>query len=61
MNTDLNNMKSVIYTQTDINKIKDKLDNLENCYIFMKKYQFINTDTVSITTNYIDTYPNISI
>ena len=60
MNTELNNVKSLIYTQTDIDTIKSKLKNMEDLLKLYSKYQFVESDTVSITTNYADTYPTLA-
>lgn len=57
--TEINNMKSLIYTQTDIDMIKSKLLNLESLLQLYSTYQFVNTDTVTITTNYGGVYPTL--
>jgi len=60
INEDLNNMKSIIYTQTDIDLIKSKLKNMEELLKLYEQYQFVDSETVSITTNYGGVYPTIS-
>lgn len=60
INEDLNNMKSIIYTQTDLDLIKSKLKNMEELLKLYEQYQFVDSDTVSITTNYGGIYPTIS-
>jgi len=57
---EINNMKSIIYTQTDIDLIKSKLKNLEELLKLYEQYQFVDSETVSITTNYGGVYPTIS-
>ena len=60
MNSELNNVKSMVYTQTDMDMIKSKLLNLEKLLKLYQKYQFVDSDTVSIITNYSGTYPTLS-
>lgn len=60
MNSDISDMKSIIYTQTDMDLIKAKLSNLETLLQLYEQYQFVNSDTVSITNNFSGTYPTIS-
>jgi len=60
INEDLNDMKSIIYTQTDIDLIKSKLKNLEELLKLYEQYQFVDSETVSITTNFGGVYPTIS-
>ena len=60
INEDLNDMKSIIYTQTDFDLIKSKLKNLEELLKLYEQYQFVDSDTVSITTNFGGVYPTIS-
>ena len=60
MNTELNNVKSLVYTQTDIDAIKSKMKNMEDLLKLYSKYQFIDSETVSIITNYANTYPTLS-
>lgn len=60
MNEELNNMKSLIYTQTDINLIKSKILNLEELLKLYEQYQFVDSDTVSIISNFGGVYPTLS-
>ena len=60
INVELNNMKSIIYTQTDMDLIKSKLKNMEELLKVYSQYQFVDSDTVSITTNFGGIYPTIS-
>lgn len=59
INSDLNNLKSVIYTQTDMELIKSKLKNLENLLKLYSQSQFVETDTVKIESKYDGVYPTL--
>jgi len=60
INEDLNDMKSIIYTQTDMDLIKSKLKNMEELLKLYEQYQFVDSETVTITTNFGGVYPTIS-
>jgi len=60
MNTELNDVKSLIYSQTDIDFIKSKLLNMENLLKLYATYQFVETDTVKINQDYSGVYPTLS-
>lgn len=60
LNDDVNNMKSVIYTQTDLDLIKSKLKNMENLLRLYSTFQFKDSETIKINTNYSDVYPSMS-
>ena len=60
INSELNNMKSIIYTQTDINYIKNRLKYLEDLLKLYSQYQFINSETVEILPNYSGEFPSLS-
>ena len=60
MNTDLSNMKSIIYTQTDMDMIKTKLNNYDQLLRLYEKYQFVDSETVSIVPSYSGVYPTLS-
>lgn len=59
INSDLNNLKSIIYTQTDIDLIKSKLKNLEQLLKLYSQSQFVETDTVKIESKYDGIYPTL--
>lgn len=59
LNNELNSIKSIIYTQSDINLIKNKLKNLEDLLQLYSQYQFVNTESVKIETNFDSIYPTI--
>lgn len=60
INTEMNDIKSVVYSQVDINEIKIKLQNLEDLLRLYEKYQFVDTESVSILTDYSGSYPTLS-
>lgn len=59
MNIDLNNVKSIVYTQTDIDLIKSKLKNIEQLLKLYSQYQFVETDTVKIESKFNGVYPTL--
>jgi hypothetical protein len=60
MNTELNDVKSIIYSQTDIDFIKSKLKNMEELLKLYATYQFVETETVKINEDYSGVYPTLS-
>lgn len=60
MNSELNDTKSLVYSQTDIDLIKSKLKNMEDLLVLYSKYQFVETDTVKINEDYSGVYPTLS-
>ena len=60
LNDEVNNMKSVIYTQTDLDLIKYKLKNIENLLRLYSTFQFKDSETIKINTDYNDIYPTMS-
>jgi hypothetical protein len=60
MNSELNDVKSLIYSQTDIDLIKSKLKNMEDLLKLYATYQFVETDTVKIDEDYSGVYPTLS-
>lgn len=60
MNNELNDVKSLIYSQTDIDLIKSKLKNMEDLLKLYATYQFVETDTVKIDEDYSGVYPTLS-
>lgn len=59
LNVEMNNMRSLIYTQTDIDLIKNKLKNLEELLKLYKTMQFVETDSVKIDIDYSGIYPTL--
>jgi len=60
INNEMNDVKSTVYTQTDLDLIKSKLKNMEELLKLYSTYQFTETETVKISTNYSGVYPSIS-
>ena len=60
MNTELNDVKSLVYSQTDMDLIKSKLKNMEDLLKLYATYQFVETDTVKIDEDYSGVYPTLS-
>jgi len=60
MNEDINKLKSLLYSQTDINDIKNRLRNMEDLLKMYQTNQFVNSDTVKINIDYTKNYPALS-
>ena len=60
MNTELNDVKSLVYSQTDIDLIKNKLKNMEDLLKLYATYQFVESETVKIDENYSGVYPTLA-
>ena len=60
MNTELNDVKSLVYSQTDMDLIKSKLKNMEDLLKLYATYQFVETDTVKIDEDFSGVYPTLS-
>ena len=60
MNNELNDVKSLVYSQTDIDLIKSKLKNMEDLLKVYSTYQFVESDTVKIDQNYSGVYPTLA-
>lgn len=60
MNDELNDVKSIVYSQTDIDMIKNKLKNMEELLKLYSQYQFVETDTVKIEENFDGVYPTLA-
>jgi len=52
MNNDIEKLKSLIYSQTDISEIKNRLRNMENILKLYQTNQFVDSDTVKIKIDY---------
>jgi hypothetical protein len=50
VNDEIANVKSLLYTQTDINVLNTKIKNLENLLRLYSTNQMISTDTISVST-----------
>ena len=60
MNDDINKLKSLLYSQTDINDIKNRLRNMEDLLKMYQTNQFVNSDSVKIKIDYTKNYPALS-
>lgn len=59
INTEINNVKSLVYSQVDIDMIKNKLKNLEELLRLYSTYQFVDSDTVRIEQDFSGVYPTL--
>ncbi len=60
MNTDIVKLKSLIYSQTDINELKNRMRNMEDLLKLYQTNQFVDSDTVKIDIDYTKNYPALS-
>lgn len=60
MNDDIVKLKSLIYSQTDVNEIKNRLSNMESLLKLYQTNQFVDSDTVKISIDYTKNYPALS-
>lgn len=58
--TDLNDMRSLIYSQTDLDYIKNRINNMDELLKLYKTNQFVNSDTAEIEVDYTTVYPSLS-
>ena len=61
MNEELFKVKSMVYSQTDINTIKSQISNLNNLLQLYSTFQFVNSSTALINTNYNGAYPTLQV
>ena len=59
INMDLQDMKSLIYSQTDIDDLKSRMKNMEELLRLYATNQFVNSDTAVISTDYSGVYPKL--
>jgi hypothetical protein len=59
INLDLQEMKSLIYSQTDIDDVKSRMRNMEELLRLYATNQFIDSDTAKISIDYSGTYPKL--
>lgn len=59
INQDIQNMKSLIYSQSDMDELKSKMNNMEDLLALYKTNQFIDSDTAKISTDNSGTYPRL--
>ncbi len=60
MNDDIVRLKSLIYSQTDVSEIKNRLRNMEDILKLYQTNQFVDSDTVKIGIDYTKNYPALS-
>lgn len=60
INSDMNNIKSIVYSQVDINELKFKIQNLEELLRLYERYQFVDTESVKVISDYSGVYPTLS-
>ena len=59
INMDLQQMKSLIYSQTDIDTLKSRMSNMENLLKLYATNQFVDSDTAAISVDYSGVYPKL--
>jgi len=57
MNKKMIDLESIIYTQTDLDEIKHRLNEQDELLKLYQTNQFVNSDTVSIDIDYTKNYP----
>ena len=61
INEDIVKLKSLIYSQTDVTEIKNRLKNMEDLLKLYQTNQFVDSDTVKISIDYTKNYPALSL
>ncbi len=59
INLDIQNMKSLIYSQSDMDELKSKMNNMEELLTLYRLNQFIDSDTAKISVDNAGTYPRL--
>jgi len=59
INMDLQDMKSLIYSQTDIDDLKSRMSNMEELLKLYATNQFIDSDSARISVDYSGVYPKL--
>lgn len=59
INMDIQEMKSLIYSQTDMDDLKSQMKNMEDLLRLYATNQFVNSDTATISVDYSGTYPKL--
>lgn len=54
-------LESMIYSQTDIDNIKSQISNLNELLRLYSTFQFVDSDTAKIETNYTGSYPTLKV
>lgn len=61
INTELNEIRSLVYSQTDLDYIKGRLANLEELLQLYQTNQLVNSETAEIEVDYTGIYPAVSV
>jgi len=61
INEELFNLKSLVYSQTDMDSIKSQIENLNDLLQLYSTYQFVDSDTTTIETNFTGVYPTLKV
>jgi hypothetical protein len=59
INMDLQDMKSLIYSQTDIDDLKSRMKNMEDLLKLYATNQFVDSDSARISVDYSGVYPKL--
>jgi len=59
INMDIQDMKSLIYSQTDIDDLKSRMKNMEDLLKLYASNQFVDSDTATISADYSGVYPKL--
>jgi len=59
INMDLQDMKSLIYSQTDIDDLKSRMKNMEDLLRLYATNQFVDSDSARISVDYSGVYPKL--
>jgi len=61
LNTKINDLESIIFSQVDIDEIKSKLETFEKLIKLYETNQFVDSDTVKIEIDYTKNYPTLNL
>jgi hypothetical protein len=61
INSELNDIRSLVYSQTDLDYIKLRLANLEELLQLYQTNQLVNSETAEIEVDYTGIYPAVSV
>ena len=59
INMDIQEMKSLLYSQTDLDELKSRMNNMENLLKLYATNQFTDSDTAKISVDYSGIYPKL--
>jgi hypothetical protein len=59
INLDMQEMKSLLYSQTDVDDLKSRMKNMEELLRLYATNQFVDSDTASISVDYSGVYPKL--